>query len=119
MIEARLGTVDAMPLEAWIRVGTAATQINPIGLYTGGGITFGAEGSRVGLAIASAKLGEQARRGPPVQPADHETSIEFTYEHRISRQLLVQPDVQYIVNPGWDRALNHALVAGIRVILTI
>ena len=45
----------------------------------------------------------------------HETAIELTYRARITDGLEVQPDIQYIVNPGTDPALDNALVFGIRI----
>ena len=48
-----------------------------------------------------------------------ETVIELTYERAIDDRLTVQPDVQYVINPGWDRALDNALVAGVRLIVTL
>jgi porin len=33
---------------------------------------------------------------------------------RVTEWLTVQPDVQYVVNPGTDPALDDALVVGLR-----
>jgi porin len=44
--------------------------------------------------------------------------IEFTYQARITPWLVVQPDLQYIINPGGTTDLNNALVIGGRASLT-
>ena len=40
--------------------------------------------------------------------------IELTYSTQLTDWLRVQPDVQYVINPGADRSLDNALVIGIR-----
>ena len=115
-LEGRLGTVASQPLDGWVRVGTAASHVNTIGLYTGGGLAFGPENGRWGLALARARLGNPARRAAAPAGADkHETVIELTYARAVAEWLTIQPDVQYVINPGWDPSLRNALVAGVRL----
>ena len=115
-LEGRLGSFWSLPVEGWVRAGTAATAVNAIGLYTGGGIAVGPEESRWGLALARARLGNPARRAAAPAALDkHETVIELTYARAVAEWLTIQPDVQYVINPGWDPALGNALVAGVRL----
>ncbi len=100
-------------LDGWIRIGIADDRVNLIGRYLGGGLTWGVDGSRFGAAIAHARLGNDARRTAPLDRA--ETAIELSYEHRIGPNLSVQPDVQYVINPGWEPTRRNALVAGLRL----
>ena len=104
-------------VEGWVRIGVADARANPIAAYIGGGIARGPEASRIGIAVAHARLGEPARRtlvqGSAALRA--ETAIELTWARRLADWLTVQPDLQYVINPGWDRATKDALVAGVRM----
>ena len=42
-----------------------------------------------------------------------ERAIEVTYADKIG-PVTIQPDLQYVKDPGGDRALGHALVAAVR-----
>lgn len=116
MVEAQVSRISGQPLHAWVRVGTASAAANPIGVYAGGGLVFGPEARRAGLALSHARLGSTART-PGTEGA--ETIIEATYAHAINDRLIVQPDVQYVINPGFDRQLRNALVAGVRLQLRL
>jgi porin len=100
-------------LDAWIRVGIADGRVNPIDRYVGGGVTWGRDGSRVGLAVAHARLGDEAYGTAVLDRA--ETAIELSYDHEVSPNFSVQPDVQYVINPGWEPLRRDALVLGLRL----
>lgn len=116
LVEGRLGSIKGHPVEAWARIGTADTRFNAIGMYVGGGVTIGAPERRFGAAIAHARLGSPARADSPERA---ETIIEITYAHAIGDRLMVQPDVQYVINPGFDRSLRNSLSAGVRLQLQV
>ena len=42
-----------------------------------------------------------------------ETSFELTYRAKLSEWLTVQPDLQYIIHPGYDPALKNDLIIGL------
>lgn len=44
-----------------------------------------------------------------------ETAIELTYKHHLGEHLVVQPDLQYILNPGMKTATQNCLVGMIRM----
>jgi porin len=44
-----------------------------------------------------------------------ETALELTYLVAPAPWLSVQPDLQYVIDPGTDGALDDALVLGLRV----
>ena len=46
---------------------------------------------------------------------DHEINLELTYFANITSHLSIQPDIQYVINPGLDGSLDNALVFGIRL----
>ena len=51
-------------------------------------------------------------------PSTDELNIEVTGRIPLAAWLLVQPDAQYVVDPGMNPTRKHALVAGLRVELT-
>jgi len=55
-----------------------------------------------------------ARRLDDLGTDSRETSIELTYRAPITGWLTLQPDIQYIINPGLDPALDNALVISLR-----
>jgi porin len=58
----------------------------------------------------------QALTAPSVGVQDWEMTLEFTYGCTIRPGLLVQPDVQYLINPGGNRSLPNALAFGLNVV---
>jgi porin len=118
LIETRL----APGFDGWVRVGTARAAVNPVQNYLGGGLTYGDDGRKLGFAVAHARLGDPARRAGLATGAllnRAETAFELSYAHRFSDRLTIQPDIQYIINPGWDRTRGNALVIGARVQFTV
>lgn len=116
LVQGQLASVQGQPLDAWLRMGVASTAANPIGTYVGGGFAVGPEERRFGLAVSHARLGDTARRvAGPGGSERAETNIELTYAHVINDRLTIQPDVQYVINPGFDPELRNALVAGVRL----
>lgn len=113
-------------LSAFGRVGWAQQEINPIGVYVGAGAVYtglvpGRDEDRLGVAVAAAGAGhdyELAAReaGTPVR--GWEVALEATYEAKLTPWLSIQPDFQYIVNPGLDPSLDNAIVLGTRVQIT-
>jgi porin len=118
-IEARIaGGGQARALRGWIRVGRATDAVNPIGTYVGGGLTWGDDGTVIGAAVARAVLGDPARRAGSAGdalPHRAETALEFTGRRRVARGLFLQPDLQYILHPGWTAGVADALVLALRV----
>lgn len=118
MAEGRLFEAKSRSGDAWVRVGTARSEVNPIATSVGAGFSYGDDNQKVGVAVAYARLGDPALarfRAEGVDPERAETAIELTYAKRISSNLQLQPNLQYIVNPGWDRDRSDALVMGLRL----
>ncbi len=115
---------DEQGLDAWLRFGVANARINPISTYIGGGLVYtgiAGENDKAGLSFASAFLGDHARAaaalaGTPLNA--NETTLEATYGFAVNDWLSVQPDIQYVLSPGADPALDDALVVGTRATLT-
>jgi len=110
------GTVSKQ-ISAWLRLGAADARANPVAAYFGGGAVATLGEWRLGLAAAHARLGKAARRTlyAPDRARHAETVIELTAQRPVASWLLVQPDLQYVVHPGWNRGARNALVAGLRL----
>jgi porin len=122
MIEGSLVKGKDTSLDAWGRIGAANSAINPIGLYLGGGLTYRSGRNRVGLALSHARLGDASIRAGAAsgaRPGRAETVIEVSFRHQLSDRLAVQPDVQYVIDPHWDPSRGNALVAGMRLQVTL
>lgn len=123
MVEGRIaGDEDGPGLDGWLRLGIASKRVHPIHGYLGGGIAYGTEERRVGIAVAHARLGRPAMLAGDAfgnRPKRAETNIELSYSHALSDRIRVQPDVQYIVNPGWVAGRADALLVGARVEISL
>ena len=112
-------------LTGFLRVGVADAEVNQIGAYLGAGLVWtgrspAGPSDRIGLAVAHARNGShfvdfEASADSPHDRA--ETAIELTYSAGLSEWLTVQPDLQYIINPGTDLALENALVLSLRSVI--
>ncbi len=67
-----------------------------------------------GLAVARAFNGGEFKQFNARSVDDKKIAIELTYSAQISEYLRVQPDIQYIINPGANTALDNALLVGVR-----
>lgn len=121
-IEASFATGQDSAVEGWLRVGVADERVNSIGSSISGGIIHAAGSHTVGIAVAHARLGDPAieasrASGTPAHRA--ETVLELSYGWQLNDRLSLQPDVQYVINPGWKSDRPDALVIGLRVQATL
>jgi porin len=109
---------------AWfLRYGRADARLNPLDEYIGAGLVVqgplaGRPDDRAGLAVGSGRTGKPFRNDlwqSGSEPEAHETAWEITYRARVNEQLVLQPDIQFVQNPGGSRALDDALVIGLRI----
>ena len=122
LIERPLGRWSDRRLDGFARLGLAEPETEEIAAaYSAGlvlsGRLLGFEDEAAGLAFTTAQTGRPYRRaraalGEPVEK--RETALELTYRAQVTPWLAVQPDVQYVINPGVDPALKNALVVGLR-----
>lgn len=106
------------------RIGWADPKFNTVGQFASVGLTWsGFLQSRpddtMGFAIAHARAGRNYRRfsdSAVTGLARAETNYELTWHVPLTRQLSVQPDIQYIADPGLDPDRNHAWAFGLRLI---
>lgn len=105
------------------RAGWANSEINILGSFYGGGIVLtGLLPSRpedqTGIAIAHARGANPYINNTmlsSVRPQKAETNIEFTHQIVLDDYASIQPNAQYIINPGFDETLTNSFVAGIRL----
>ncbi len=107
------------------RVGFAPPERNFTGFYLDTGFTYkgplpGRDHDTAGVAFAFAQLGSAGRDAlsdAGLAPAGGEMVLEFTYQAVVAPWFVVQPDVQYIINPGASTDTGNALVIGCRASL--
>lgn len=103
------------------RLGVASADINMFDAAWAAGVVnngpFGREDAQLGLAFHGAHVSTEARdavRAGGGRSDANEWGVELTYSDLLTDWLAVQPDVQYVVNPGADPALDNALILGSR-----
>lgn len=114
-------------LWGFLRAGVANPMVLVGDLSLAGGLEFvgpcpGREEDRCGVAFASLHASERYRNTmheEAITMQAWEVDIELTYRLHVTDWVSIQPDIQYIINPGFDPALDNALVAGARVRLEL
>jgi porin len=112
---------------AFLRAGLANDEVNAYGDHVGLGVVLdtgalGLPGSSLGIAASQARLGAAGRRlrgnrGTGRDP--YERNIELTWRLPVGSHFVLQPDLQYIVNPGIAPGISDALVFGLRAELAV
>jgi porin len=107
------------------RSGFTPPDRNLIDFFFDAGVTFKGliprrDEDTIGLAFGCASVSngfqnEISNAGG--RPASAEMVLEGTYQCTLTPWCIVQPDVQFILNPGADRSIANALVIGGRVSL--
>ena len=113
----------AQGLSGWLRVGGANQHLNPFAVYVGAGLVYTGpiperDQDQVGFAIANAIAGSDLKDAASAAGAaidGAEVALELTYKAQLTGWLYVQPDVQYVINPGLGPNLDSALVLGMRL----
>ncbi len=107
-------------LAGFIRLGRATQAVHVFGRYVGAGLTWRPALSvptTLGVAVAHARAGRDQRQVARLEGtaiAAAETALELTARLELPGGWALQPDVQYVIDPGLDPALTDALVLGLR-----
>ena len=106
----------------WVRIGLANTRAQDVAAYLGGGVVRsgllkGRKDDRLGIAVAHAMLGGEAVRAIGLYRG--ETSIEATYQAKLSRRVLIQPDVEFIHHPAGIAHAPDSVGVGLRLVFAI
>lgn len=110
-------------LAGFVRFGTATEDVHQVDWTASAGLRYhglipGRDDDIAGIAVTVNHTGDKFRHvsrinGDPTTEND-ETDWELTYRAQIKPWLALQPNVQYIVNPGMDKTLENAWVVGFR-----
>lgn len=105
----------------WIRLGFADDRAQAVSGYIGlGAVQSGTfadrPDARLGIAVAHAIIGRPAVQVLGFSSA--ETSVEATYQVKLSDRFAIQPDVQYIIHPAGIAHAPNSLGVGLRLVLT-
>lgn len=105
------------------RAGMADPRVNRFSQYYGGGLVYtglipGRNFDQTGIGAAAALNGKyfkrsQRRAGQEVDTA--EITLEIAHSIFVNPNLIIQPDMQYVINPGTVPGRKNALVLGIRL----
>lgn len=68
----------------------------------------------MGFAIAHAVIGDPALNAFDLHRA--ETSFELTYQARISRRFVIQPDIDYVRRPAGPSDAPDSVGVGLRIV---
>ena len=112
---------------AFVRAGEANQRVNAFERHVAAGLVAelpwpGVRGSRFGLAASEARVGTDYRARQKQVGTDlarYERNVELTWRVPAGGHLVLQPDVQYVMNPGAERRIPDAWVIGVRVELSL
>lgn len=108
------GEEDEQGLGMFLQYGWAPNDRSEIARYYGGGVVYtglfpGRDEDVLGLGVAHARLSNRLGK---IDGLRSETAIELFYKAQLTPWFTIQPDVQYIIDPGG--AGKDAVAAGFR-----
>jgi porin len=107
-------------LSSFARVAFAPADRNFVQFDSEAGVTYTGllphrDNDLVGLGLIYTRVSDEARDGTGARFATHhEAVVELSYLAPINDYFSVQPDFQYIINPGAVHRSRDAIVAGMR-----
>lgn len=109
-------------LNGFLRYSVADSKLNQFSSFLGAGLVYtGPFGHRnedqLGIAVAVAVNGDTYRAATASATAN-ETNIELSYRFQVRPWLTIQPDLQYVINPGADNTYNDATYFAVRMAIT-
>jgi porin len=105
---------EAQGLAGFAQFGWAPGDRNELARYYGGGLIYtgaipGRDADVLGLGVAHARFSDRVKR---LDGRTHETAVELFYRAQLTPWLSLQPDLQFIANPGGQE--KDALALGLR-----
>ena len=74
------------------------------------------------VSYSTARTGDKHRLAASIAGAEatsHESVWEATYRAHMAPWLSVQPNIQYVINPGADAQIKNATVLGVRFEMSV
>ena len=110
---------SSFDLSGSLRFGIANDDINPLSSFFGAtlvatGLIPGLSEDLLGLGVAVANGGDKFQSTFAV-PEEREINVELTYFANLSGSVSIQPDIQWIINPGLDGEAEDVFVFGVRL----
>ena len=109
-------------LSMFLRLGISDGRTNQVDAYCGSGIVYSGIFTKlyqdqIGLAVAAAHNSDNFKRSILKEETldGWEVNFELSYRAEINEWCSIQPDVQYIVNPGFNPTLKNAVSFGTRL----
>ncbi len=114
-------------IQLFARYGVASSGVNAItSNLSAGAVVTGLlpfrEKDQFGIGYTRARLGDtfiEAQNSAGVSVPKAESVLEFSYRVEVLRGLALQPDLQWVINPGTDAALADAWVAAARLEISL
>lgn len=108
---------DEQGLGIFLQVGGAPDDQNEIDFYIGGGVHYrglvpGRDEDETGIAVAHASVSNKLVAAGARD--EDETVIELTYRSYLKPWFVIQPDIQFILNPGAVEGLVNSVVPFLR-----
>jgi len=109
---------EGQGLNGFLRYSVADPKLNQFATFLGAGLVYtgpfkGRDEDQVGIAIAIASNGDTYMAGTATATTA-ETNIELSYRFQIKPWLAIQPDLQYVIDPGADSGNAAATYFAIR-----
>lgn len=113
----------AKTLSAFVRLGISDKNTNRVDAYLGSGVVLSGISSKhyhdqIGCALAAVHRSDKFKKAKLKEGENSnnwEVALEFSYRTQINNWFAMQPDVQYIINPGYNPSLKNAIVFGTRL----
>jgi len=114
-------------LGVFLRAGVAPADRNFVSFGLDAGLHYvgllpGRDADTLVLGVAGIWASDDLRAAQQLAGAeilsDREIAVELTYQIPLKPWLTIQPDIQWIYHPGGSRAIDNALVLGLRTRLT-
>lgn len=111
-------------LNGFVQASFFPSDRNFLTLYLGGGLRYHGPWKKrkyddFGIAFAYSNVSDKYVNLSPDILLRHETAIELMYSYRFNENIRVQPEFQYVINPGAIILLKNTLVGLIRFHITL
>ena len=111
---------DGQGLGAFFRYGYAPSKRNDITNFFSFGFQYqglidGRDDDVLGVGFAQGIFSDSA---DTTYTDDYENALELYYNTQVAGWLNISPNIQYITNPGGNKAVSDAVVLGVRVQMT-